>query len=92
MIKHLNSWGMSKKGHKSECKIFVKSPPGDKTPCMKNYMKPSLRSTPNHFILNAGTNDLKSTQTSEIISKVIVDLAISLKNNQHIVSNITFRT
>ena len=55
---------------------------------MKDHVKPSLRSTPNHFILHAGTNDLNSDQTSAVI-----DLATSLKNNQHdvSVSNITLR-
>ena len=94
MIKHLNGWDMSKKVHKSECKVYVKSFPGAKTSCMKDYVKPSLRSTPNHFILHVGTNDLNSNQTSEVIAKEIVDLATSLKNNQHdvSVSNIILRT
>ena len=40
------------------------------------------------------TNDLNSNQTSEVIAKEIVDLATSLKNNQHdvSVSNIILRT
>ena len=85
---------MSKNAHKSECKVYVKSFPGAKTSCMKDYVKPSLRSTPSHFILHVGTNDLNSNQTSEVIAKEIVDLAISLKNNQHDVSasNIILRT
>ena len=53
---------------------------------MKNYMKSSLRNTPNHFILHVRTNDLNSNQTSEVIAKEIVDLATSIKNNQHDVS------
>ena len=77
MIKYLNVWDMSKRAHKSECKICVKSFPGTKTFCMKHYVKASLRSTPNHFILHVGTNDLNSNQTSEVIAKEIVDLAIS---------------
>ena len=36
MIKHLNGWNMSKKAHKSECKIYVKQFPGAKTSCMKD--------------------------------------------------------
>ena len=94
MNKHLNSWDMFKKAHKSECKVYVKSFPGAKTSCMKDYVKPPLRSTPNHFILLFGTNDLNSNQTSEVIAKEIVDLATSLKNNQHdvSVSNIILRT
>ena len=81
MIKHLNGWDIPKKVHKSESKIYVKPFPGAKTCCMKDYVKPSLRSTPNHSILHIGTNDLNSNQTSEVIAKEIVDLAISLKNN-----------
>ena len=85
---------MSKKVHKSEYKIFVKSFPGAKKFCTKDYVKPSLRSTPNHFILQVGTNGLNSNQTSEVIAKEIADLATSLKNNQHGVgvSDIILRT
>ena len=83
MIKHLNGWDIAKKVHKSKCKIYVKPFSGDKTSCMKDYVKPSLRSTPNHFFfLHVGMNELRSNQTSELISKEIVDFATSLKNNQ----------
>ena len=54
---------MSKKVHKSDCRIYIKSFLGAKTYSMKYYVKPSLRSTPNHFILYVGTNDLESNQT-----------------------------
>ena len=83
MIKHLNVWDKSKKVHKSECKIYLKSFPPAKTSCMKDYVKPSLRSTPNNFTLQFGTNDLNFNQTSEVIAKEIIDIATSLKNNQH---------
>ena len=72
---------MSKKVHKSECKIYEKLFPGAKTSCTKDYVKPSLRSTPNNFILHDGTTDLNSNQTWEVIAKKIVDLASSLNNN-----------
>ena len=51
MIKHLNGWDMSKNVRKSERKIYVKSFAGAKTSCMKDYVKPSLRSTPNQFYI-----------------------------------------
>ena len=63
---------MSKKAHKSECKIYLKSFAGGKTSCTKDYVKPLLRSTPNYFILHVGTNDLNSNHTSEVIAKEIV--------------------
>ena len=74
MIKHLNGWDMSKNVHKSEHKIHIKSFPGAKISCMKDYVKPLLRATPKHFILHVGTNDLNSNETSEVIAKEIVDL------------------
>ena len=46
MMKHLNDWVMSKRVHKSECKIYVKSFPGVKTSYVKDYVKLSLGSTP----------------------------------------------
>ena len=65
---------MSKKSKvlKSECKPHEKSFPWAKTSCMKDYVKPSLRSTPNHFILHVGTSDLNSNQTSEVAAKEVV--------------------
>ena len=95
MIKRLNGWDMSNKVHQSECKLYVKSfPKHAKTSCMKEYVKPLLRSLPTHFVLHVGTNDLNSNQTLEFIAKEIVDLATSLKNSQHdvIVPKIIFRT
>ena len=86
MIKHLDGWDMSKKVHKSECKVYLRSFPGAKRSCMKDNVKPLLRNTPNHFILHFGTSDLNPNQTSEVIAKEIVHLPTSLKNNQHDVS------
>ena len=54
MLKHLNSWEMSKKV-KSDCQIFVKHFSGATTNCMKDYMKPSLRKDPNQIVLHVGT-------------------------------------
>ena len=94
MIKYQNDWDLSTKVHKLEGKIQVKPFPDAKTPCMKDYVTPSLRSQPNHFILLVGTNDISSIQTSKVIANKILDLATSLKNNQHAlsVSNIILRT
>ena len=38
IIKPLNGWDMSKKVHKSKCKIYVKSFPGAETSCMKDLL------------------------------------------------------
>ena len=53
---------------------------------MNDYIKPSLRSCPDHFILHVGTNDLNTDQSSEDIAKSIVNLATSIKSNKHDVS------
>ena len=80
-IKHLNGWEMSKKVNNPGCKIYVKHFARSKTTCMKDYMQPSLRNAPKHFILHVGTNDLDSDKTAESIVNTIIDLARSLKDD-----------
>ena len=57
MTKSLNGYEMAKKIN-TNCKIYVKSFPGATTADMEDYMKPSVRKSPDHFILHVGTNDL----------------------------------
>ena len=85
MVKHLNGWEMSKKLN-ANCKVFVKTFSGAKTTCMNDYVKPSVRSSPDHFILHVGTNDLSSDKSSEEIARSIIGLATSIKNEKHDVS------
>ena len=61
---------------------------------MKNYLKPSLRQNPNHFVLHVGTNDLISEKSSKAIAKEIMNIAVSLKSEalKVSVSNIIVRT
>ena len=93
MVKHLNGWEMSKKLN-ANCKVFVKTISGAKTTCTNDYVKPSVRKSPDHFILHVGTNDLSSNKSSEEIARSITDLATSIKNEKHDVSisNIIIRT
>ena len=92
MVKYLNGWEMSKKSN-ANCKVFVKTFSGAKTTCMHDYVKPSVRNSPDHFILHVGTNDLSSDKSPEEIARSIIDLATSAKNEKHDVgiSNITIR-
>ena len=53
---------------------------------MHDYVKPSVRSSPDHFILHVGTNDLSSNKSPEQIARSIIDLAASIKNEKHDVS------
>ena len=92
MVKHLNGWEMSKKLN-ANCKEFVKTFSGATTTCINDYVKPSVRSSPDHFILHVGTNDLSSDKSSEEIARSITDLAILIKNeNPNVsISNIIIR-
>ena len=85
MVKHLNEWEISKKLN-ANCKVFVKTFSGAKATCMNDYVKPSVRSSPDRFILHVGTNDLSSDKSSEEIARSITDLAASIKNEKHDVS------
>ena len=60
---------------------------------MIDYVKPSLQSSLNYFILHAGTNDLSSNKSSEEIARSIIDLATSIKGENHVsIFNIIIQT
>ena len=88
MIKNLKGWEMSKK--LKNANVYVRHFAGAKVRCMKDYIKTILREKPNHIVFHAGTNDLVSDQPPDSIAKLIVDVASSMKNENHgvIVSNI----
>ena len=67
MIKHKNGLKIAKK-LKPECKVFVRNFPGATTECMADYMKPSIPTKPNQFILYVGTNDLNSNRPPDEIA------------------------
>ena len=60
---------------------------------MHDYVKTSVWSSPDHFILYVGTNDLSSDKSPEEIARSIIDLATSIKNKKHgvSISNIIIR-
>ena len=78
MTKLQNGWEMAKR-IQSNCKIYVKTFSGATVSCMEDYMKPSLRNPPDHFILDVGTNDICSEKCSMEIAESIISLACSLK-------------
>ena len=57
-------------------------------------MKPSLRSSPDHFIMHVGTNDLSPEKSSMETAESMINLACRLKNEMHDVraSTIILRT
>ena len=62
--------------------------------CIQDYIKPSLRNPPDHFILRVLTNDLSSEKSSVENAKSIINLPCRLKNKIHdvSVSTIVLRT
>ena len=85
MIKHTNGWEIAKK-LKPECKLFVRTFQRATNHCMADYMKPSIRVKPNHFILHVGANDLNSNRPLDKIAKTIINLASELISDKFHVS------
>ena len=75
MNKHLEGYDMSQKV--DDCRLFLRSFGEAKVRYMKNYVKLKLPEKRDHAILHVGTSHLNSDRESELISKSIVDLAIS---------------
>ena len=88
MIKNLKGWEMSKK--LKNANVYVRHFASAKVRCVKDNIKPSLREKPDHIVLHVGTNDLVSDRPPDLIAKSIVDVASSMKNENHdvTVSNI----
>ena len=86
MIKKLNGYLLTKKiKHKHLVKVRAFS--GAKVSCMRDYANPTLRDiNPEHIILHVGTNDLTSEKTASQISRSIIELGTSLKNDTNTVS------
>ena len=63
------------KNIQSYCKTYVKTFFGATVSCMEDYMKPSLKNSPYHFILHVGTNDLSSEKCSVEIAVSIINMA-----------------
>ena len=54
---------------------------------MTDHVKPTLRDiNPDHIILHAGTNDLRTENTASQIAKATIDLVTSLKNDDNTVT------
>ena len=82
ITKLLNGWEMTKR-IQSDCKIYMKSFSGATVSCMEDYMKPSIRISPDHFILHVGTNDLYSEKSSMEMAELMTNKAFRLGNEMH---------
>ena len=80
MVKKVNGFYLTRNiKHKFLVKVRLFG--SAKTRCMYDHAKPTIRElNPEHIILHVGTNDLDTEKTTSQISKSILDLASSLKN------------
>ena len=54
---------------------------GAKTQCMEDYIKPTVKLSPNQIILHCGTNNLPSSEDPETITRSIINIAKNIKAN-----------
>ena len=86
MVKKMNGYLLTRK-IKHKHLVKVRSFSGAKISCMTDHVKPTLRDiNPDHIILHAGTNDLRTENTASQIAKATIDLATSLKNDDNTVT------
>ena len=80
MVKKLKGYLLTRK-IKHKHLVKVRSFSGAKISCMTDHVKPTLRDiNPDHIILHAGTNDLRTENIASQIAKATIDLETSLKN------------
>ena len=80
MVKKVNGFYLTRN---IKHKFLVKVRPfsSAKTRCMYDHANPTIRElNPEHIILHVDTNGLNSEKTASQVSKSILDLANSLKN------------
>ena len=70
----------------SKTKVYEEHFSGAITKCMEDYWKLLLRHSSDHFNLHVRTNHFKSEECPEIITKFILDIAVSPKKENHAVS------
>ena len=86
MVKKLSGYQLTRKIEQKNL-VKVRSFSGAKISCMTDHVKPTLRDiNPDHIILHAGTNDLRTENTASQIAKATIDLATSLKNDDNTVT------
>ena len=56
---------------------------GTKTQCMEDYIKPTIKLSPNQIIIHCGTNNLASNEEPKTIADNIINLAKNAKSDVH---------
>ena len=62
-----------------EEKIFVKSYPGSTISDMSHYIQPTANRSPNLFLIQIGTNNVRDSESAEKTAKEILEIAASVK-------------
>ena len=72
IVKHVEGWKL-KNSLGNNHDVYVRSFPGAKVKCVKDYIKPCIReNNPEYVILHVRTNELNSELTPERIAKSVV--------------------
>ena len=86
IVKHVEGWKL-KNSLGNNHNVYVRSFPGAKVKCMKDYVKPCIReNNPEYVILHVGTNELNSELTPERIAKSVIDVGKNIQINHRTVS------
>ena len=86
IVKHVEGWKL-KNSLGNNHNVYVRSFPGAKVKCMKDYVKPCIReNNPEYVILHVGTNELNSELTPERIAKSVIDVGKNIQINHTTVS------
>ena len=81
-----HKWMGNSEKTKTRMQTFVRTFQRATNHCMADYMKPSTRVKPNHFILHVGANDLNSNRPLDKNAKTIINLASELISDKFHVS------
>ena len=63
--------------------VVVRSFDGAKTQCMEDYIKPTIKLSPNQIIIHCGTNNLPLNEEPKTIADNIINLAKKVKSDVH---------
>ena len=86
IVKSVHGYLLTKKLRNKKL-IKIRSFSGARVSCMYDHVEPTIREfNPNHIILHVGTNELKSSKTASLISRSVIDLALSLKSETNAVT------
>ena len=63
--------------------VVLRSFGGAKTQCMEDYIKPTIKLSPNQIIIHCDTNNLASNEEPKTIADNIINLAMNAKSDNH---------